>query len=70
MWAALLGCIINRSLTYWKIGFVYKMGLVLECWIPHISVGTEIYKLSLVFRVGNILELLLFSVEVDKTIIL
>jgi hypothetical protein len=44
------------------------MGLVLKGWIPHISFGAEIYKLDLVFRVGTLLELFLFSVDVDKTL--
>jgi hypothetical protein len=30
---------------------VYKLGLVLEGWNPHISVGADIYKLSLVFDI-------------------
>jgi hypothetical protein len=48
--------------------FVYKLGLVLEGWIPHISVGVEICKLGLALRVGALLELFLFSVGVDKTL--
>jgi hypothetical protein len=47
---------------------VYKLGLVLEGWNPHISVGAEICKLGLVFRVGTLLELFLFSVDADKTL--
>jgi hypothetical protein len=41
---------------YWYrldiLSYVYKLGLVLEGWIPHISVGVEICKLGLVLRVG------------------
>jgi hypothetical protein len=37
------------------------MGLVLEGWIPHISVGVEIFKLGLVLRVGALLELVLIN---------
>jgi hypothetical protein len=45
-----------------KLFSVYKMGLVLEGWIPHILVGAEICKLGLVLRVGTLLELVsLFS---------
>jgi hypothetical protein len=51
-------------LTDWF--FVYKLGLVLEGWIPHISVGVEICRLGLALRVGALLELVLFSVGVDK----
>jgi hypothetical protein len=42
------------------------MGLVLEGWIPHISVGVEIHKLGLALRVGALLDLVLFSVGADK----
>jgi hypothetical protein len=33
-----------------KLFSVYKLGLVLEGWNPHISVGVEICKLGLVFE--------------------
>jgi hypothetical protein len=39
---------------------VYKLGLVLEGWIPHISVGVEICRLGLALRVGALLELVLY----------
>jgi hypothetical protein len=46
---------------------VYKLGLVLEGWIPHISVGVEIRRLGLALRVGALLELVLYFIGVDKT---
>jgi hypothetical protein len=36
---------------------VYKLGLVLEGWIPHISVGVEIRRLGIALRVGALLDL-------------
>jgi hypothetical protein len=39
---------------------VYKLGLVLEGWISHISVGDEIHRLGLALRVGALLELVLY----------
>jgi hypothetical protein len=52
--------------TFDRLFSIYKLGLVLEGWIPHISVGVEICKLGLVLRVGTLLELVLFLVGVDK----
>jgi hypothetical protein len=49
-----------------RFGYVHKQGLVLEDWISHISVGVEICKLSLALRVGALVELFLYSVDVDK----
>jgi hypothetical protein len=41
--------------------YVCKLGLVLEGWIPHISVGVEIRKPGLALRVGALLELVLIK---------
>jgi hypothetical protein len=40
-----------------RLSSIYKSSLVLEGWIPHISVGAEICKLGLVLRFGTLLEL-------------
>ena len=50
-----------------RLVYVYKHGLVLGDWIAHISIGADICKMSLVFRVGNLLECFLFSIDDDKT---
>jgi hypothetical protein len=46
-------------------GSIYKQGLVFEDWNSHISVGAEICKPSLALRVGSLVELFLFSFDVD-----
>jgi hypothetical protein len=40
---------------------IYKLGLVLEGWIPHISVGVEICRLGLALRVGALFQLVLIK---------
>jgi hypothetical protein len=46
--------------------YVQKQGLVLEDWISNISVGVDTCKMSLTLRVGALLDLFLFSFDVDK----